>query len=134
MTDEDWAPVQQGLIGKKVVGHERKMAVAPGIPEKEFVNGLIMEVFNLFISRKMQFDKRDLPPMDLGVRYKKGELLFVYSISGGSLFLLALACRKGHAVEDIRLVLAPPAAASSQEGADVKALLSGIRSPYAPSR
>jgi hypothetical protein len=130
----EWTQVRQGLIGKKVVGIERTIDISPGQAEQDVVNGLVMDIFNLFIARKLEFEKRERPPMDTEVRYKQKDLLFVYSLDGGSRYLLALASRSSKVLVSVTLMLTPAPPEVSHPGSDpgweTATILDGIKSPY----
>lgn len=125
-----WQPLEQGLIGKRTVGMQRRLAVVPGQAEQHLVNGLIMDIFNIFIAQKLQFEKKDMAPMGLEIKFKRKDLLFVYSIHGGQLTLLALAERKKDEMLSIGLVLTPGQVATSETGTNIMSILDGIPSPY----
>lgn len=125
-----WQPLEQGLFSKKAVGMFRRLTVVPGQAEAHLVNGLIMDIFNIFIAQKLRFEKRDMPPMDLGVKFDRKDLLFVYSVGAMILLALPVRARKGKDLEAVDLVLAPAQAALSQEGRTVSDLLDKLPDPY----
>jgi hypothetical protein len=123
-----WQPLEQGLIGKRQVGMVRRVSLSPGQAEQDIVNGLIMDIFNIFIAQKLKFEKRDMPPMDLGVKVK--DQLFLYSIDGGRMHLIAMGVRKKKELLAVDLVLVPAQVALSEQGKSMMALLDGISDNY----
>jgi hypothetical protein len=141
MPSPNWIQKSQGLFGKRLVGVERVMAISKGTDEKTLVNALIMDIFNLFNSCKLTFEKRNMPPLTIDYRFSDKNVLFVYSIADqanpdpfNTIFLMALAQRakKNGPLDGILLVLAPGRQATSAHGGNIADLLDQIRSPYSP--
>jgi hypothetical protein len=127
-----WGELKQGLFSKKLVAIERTIEVHPGQDEQKVVNGLIMDIFNLFIARKMNFKKKDMPPMNLQVKYSSKDLLFVYAIDDGRLHLLALADRSSKVLVSVRLLITPAPGDPNEMGWEITRILDAIASPYSP--
>lgn len=141
MPSSNWSQKSQGLFSKRLVGVERLMTVTQGTDEKSVVNSLINDIFNLFNSKKLTFDKKNMPPLTIDYRFNDKDVLFVYAITNPAnpepymnLHLLGLAQRpkKGAPISGILLVLAPGKQATSQHGEEIANLLDQIKSPYAP--
>ena len=141
MPSSNWSQKSQGLFSKRLVGVERLMTVTQGTDEKSVVNALIMDIFNLFNSHKLAFEKKNMPPLTIDYRFNEKDMLFVYAITNPAnpepymnLHLLAIAQRqkKGGPLSGILLVLAPGKQATSQHGEEIANLLDQIKSPYAP--
>jgi len=141
MPSANWSEKSQSLFGKRNVGIERDLLVTQGTDEKTVVNGLIMDIFNIFISQKITFDKKNLPPLNIDYRFSERDVLFVYAITNPqdtdptqNLYLLGLAQRakKNKPLDGIKLVLAPGKQATSAHGEAIANLLDILKSPYAP--
>jgi hypothetical protein len=141
MPSSNWTQKSQGLFGKRLVGIERHMAITKGTDEKTVVNAMIMDIFNLFNSLKLTFEKRNMPPLTIDYRFSEKNVLFVYSIVDqanpdpvNNLYLIALAerAKKNGPLDSIMLVLAPGRQAISAHGSHMADLLDQIRSPYSP--
>jgi hypothetical protein len=141
MPSSNWIQKSQGLFGKRLVGVERVMAITKGTDEKTVVNALIMDIFNLFNSCKLTFEKRNMPPLTIDYRFSEKNVLFVYSITDlanpdpvKALYLIALAQRskKNAPLDGVLLVLAPGRQATSIHGSQMADLLDQLRSPYSP--
>jgi|GEM_PF-4024420 len=141
MPSPNWLQKSQGLFGKRLVGIERVLQVTQGTDEKTVVNALIMDIFNLFNSYKLTFDKRNMPPLTIDYRFSEKNVLFVYSITDQAnpdpinmLYLIALAQRakKNAPLDAVKFVLAPGRQAISAHGSQMADLLDQIRSPYSP--
>lgn len=141
MPSANWVQKSQGLFSKRLVGVERLMTVTLGTDEKTVVNGLIMDIFNLFNSYKLKFEKKNLPPLTIDYRFNEKDVLFVYAVTNPAnpepymnLHVLGLAQRakKGGPLTGILVILCPGKQATSQHGEQIAALLDEIRSPYAP--
>jgi len=141
MPSTNWVQKSQGLFGKRLVGVERDLDVPKGTDEKTVVNAMIMDIFNLFNSNKLTFEKRNMPPLTIDYRFSERNVLFVYSITDqanpdpmNTLYLIALAQRakKNGPLDAVKIVLAPGRQATSAHGNQMAELLDQIRSPYSP--
>ena len=141
MPSQNWSQKSQGLFGKRLVGIERVMVITQGTDEKTVVNAMIMDVFNLFNSCKLTFEKRNMPPLTIDYRFSEKDVLFVYYVVDqanpdpiNALYLIGLAQRskKNGPLSGVKFVLAPGRQATSAHGSQIADLLDQIRSPYAP--
>jgi hypothetical protein len=141
MPSSNWSAKSQSLFGKRIVGVERDLKVSRATDEKTIINGLIMDIYNIFISQKLAFDKKNLPPLTIDYRFSERDVLFVYAITNpqdpdpiSNLYLLGLAQRakKNQPLDGIKLVLAPGKQATSAHGEAIAGILDVLRSPYAP--
>ncbi len=141
MPSTNWVQKSQGLFGKRLVGVERVLDVTKGTDEKTLVNAMIMDIFNLFNSCKLTFEKRNMPPLTIDYRFSEKNVLFVYSITDqanpdpvNTLYLIALAerAKKNGPLDTVKIVLAPGRQSTSAHGSHMADLLDQIHSPYSP--